>query len=101
MEGTSREYAPIEFPAVADLTVTNALVSAAKAKGYPFHTGVVQCKDSFYGQHEPEVKPVSYETPEQMGSLEASGLSRVGNGVGGLVHRCKCAESPGEDPVSL
>ena len=42
MEGTSREYAPIEFPAVADLTVTNALVSAAKAKGYPFHTGVVQ-----------------------------------------------------------
>ncbi|MDM8126283.1 uridine phosphorylase [Mediterraneibacter glycyrrhizinilyticus] len=61
MEGTSREYAPIEFPAVADLTVTNALVSAAKVKGYPFHTGVVQCKDSFYGQHEPEVKPVSYE----------------------------------------
>ena len=61
MEGTSREYAPIEFPAVADLEVTNALVSAARNKGFPFHTGVVQCKDSFYGQHEPEVKPVSYE----------------------------------------
>ena len=61
MEGTSREYAPIEFPAVADLEVTNALVSAAKARGMEFHTGVVQCKDSFYGQHEPEVKPVSYE----------------------------------------
>lgn len=61
MEGTSREYAPMEFPAVADLSVTNALVSAAKGKGYPFHTGVVQCKDSFYGQHEPETKPVSYE----------------------------------------
>ena len=55
------EYAPIEFPAVADLAVTNALVKAAGEKGYPFHTGVVQCKDSFYGQHEPEVKPVSYE----------------------------------------
>ena len=38
MEGTSREYAPIEYPAVAD-----------------FH------KDAFYGQHEPETKPVSYE----------------------------------------
>lgn len=61
MEGTSREYAPIEFPAVPDLTVTNALVEAAKRKGYPFHTGVVQCKDAFYGQHEPEIKPVSYE----------------------------------------
>ncbi len=61
MEGTSREYAPIEYPAVADLAVTNALVAAAERKGYPFHTGVVQCKDAFYGQHEPETKPVSYE----------------------------------------
>ena len=61
MEGTSREFAPLEFPAVADLTVTNALVNAAKQKGCPFHTGVVQCKDSFYGHHEPETKPVSYE----------------------------------------
>ena len=32
MEGTSKEYAPIEYPAVADLDVTNALVAAAKAK---------------------------------------------------------------------
>lgn len=61
MEGTSREYAPIEYPSVADLGVTNALVSAAKKKGFPFHTGVVQCKDSFFGQHEPQTKPVSYE----------------------------------------
>ena len=61
MEGTSREYAPMEFPSVANLDVTNALVAAAKEKGYPFHTGVVQCKDAFYGQHEPETKPVSYE----------------------------------------
>lgn len=61
MEGTSREYAPVEYPAVADLEVTNALVEAARASGHPFHTGVVQCKDSFYGQHEPEVKPVGYE----------------------------------------
>ena len=61
MDGTSREYAPIEFPAVADLCVTNALREAAGTMGYPFHTGVVQCKDSFYGQHEPETKPVSYE----------------------------------------
>ena len=56
MEGTSKEYAPIEFP-----SVTNALVAASKKIGCPFHTGVVQCKDAFYGQHEPETKPVSYE----------------------------------------
>ena len=61
MEGTSKEYAPIEFPAVADLEVVNALAAAAQALGARSHIGVVQCKDSFYGQHEPEVKPVSYE----------------------------------------
>ena len=54
MEGTSREYAPIEFPAVADYHIVQKLEMAAKANGYPCHIGVVQCKDSFYGQHEPE-----------------------------------------------
>lgn len=61
MEGTSKEYAPIEFPAVANLEITNALVDSAKQLGYTCHTGVVQCKDSFYGQHSAEKMPVSYE----------------------------------------
>lgn len=61
MEGTSREYAPIEFPAIADLDITNALVKAAKDLKFNYHTGIVQCKDAFYGQHEPESMPVSYE----------------------------------------
>ena len=61
MEGTSKEYLPIEFPAVADLDITCALRDAAKKLGYTYHTGVVQCKDSFYGQHAPQRMPVSYE----------------------------------------
>ena len=61
MEGTSKEYAPIEFPAVADIDIVNALTSAAKAGGGEFRRGIVQCKDSFYGQHSPERMPVSYE----------------------------------------
>ena len=60
-EGTSREYAPIEFPAVSDYQVQQALVAAAQALGKPWHAGVVQCKDSFYGQHDPARMPVSYE----------------------------------------
>lgn len=60
-EGTSKEYAPIEFPAVADLDVINALVSAAKNLDKTYHTGVVQCKDAFYGQHRPETLPNSHE----------------------------------------
>lgn len=61
MEGTSKEYAPIEFPAVANLDVINSLVKAAKNLDNEYHTGIVQCKDSFYGQHNPERMPVSYE----------------------------------------
>ena len=61
MEGTSKEYAPIEFPAVADFDIVTALVEAAKESGITYHTGVAQCKDSFYGQHQPEKHPVSYE----------------------------------------
>lgn len=58
-EGTSREYLPIEFPAVADHQVTCALEAAAKSLNLSCKVGIVQCKDSFYGQHEPEAQPIS------------------------------------------
>ena len=61
MEGTSKEIAPIEYPAVADLDCVLALRESAKELGLSWHTGVVQCKDAFYGQHSPEKMPVGYE----------------------------------------
>jgi len=61
MEGTGREYAPMEFPAVANYQVLNALVKASQNLEKKYHVGVVQCKDAYYGQHEPETKPVSYD----------------------------------------
>ena len=61
MEGTSKEYAPIEFPAVANFDIVTKLVEAAKKSGKEYHVGVVQCKDSFYGQHSPALMPVNYE----------------------------------------
>ena len=61
MEGTSKEYAPIEWPAVADFEITTALYQAAGNLGFNKHVGVVECKDAFYGQHKPEDLPVSYE----------------------------------------
>ena len=64
-EGTSREYLPIEFPAVADHTVTCALEEAAKSLALPHHIGVVQCKDSFYGQHEPDAQPDADDLPRR------------------------------------
>ena len=61
MEGTSKEYAPIEFPAVANYDIVTALINAAKKLNHPYHAGIVECKDSFYGQHSPEIMPVNYE----------------------------------------
>ena len=52
---------PIEFPAVADFAVTEALRDAARARGNRHHLGVVQCKDAFYGQHDPDSMAVGYE----------------------------------------
>lgn len=60
-EGTSKEYAPIEYPAVSDFNITEALKTSAENLKLNYHLGVVQCKDSFYGQHEPHLMPVSYE----------------------------------------
>jgi len=61
MEGTSKEYAPIEYPAVADYDIITALKESAEKLNLPHHLGIVQCKDAFYGQHNPELMPVSYE----------------------------------------
>lgn len=65
MEGTSKEYLPIEYPAVSDIDVTVALREAARLLDYPSHTGVAQCKDSFYGQHNPDRMPVGYELKDK------------------------------------
>lgn len=74
MEGTSREYAPMEWPAVPDFTVTQALVKAAQNLGKPWHAGVVQCKDSFYGQHSPGRMPVSYELEQKWEAWKRLGV---------------------------
>ncbi len=73
-EHTSREYAPIEYPAVADLDITLVLREAARELGYRVHTGVVQCKDSFYGQHMPEKSPVYYELLNKWESWKRLGV---------------------------
>ncbi|MBQ2830075.1 MAG: uridine phosphorylase [Oscillospiraceae bacterium] len=73
-EHTSCEYAPIEFPAVSDFGIANALTLAAKAMGKTVHTGVVQCKDSFYGQHSPEKSPVYYELQQKWESWKRLGV---------------------------
>lgn len=73
-EHTSLEYAPLEFPAVPDFEVALALKSAADSLGFRVHVGVVQCKDSFYGQHSPEKSPVSYDLLQKWESWKRLGV---------------------------
>ena len=58
-EGTSREYLPIEFPAAADFSVVSALRDAAVKLGLTHHIGVIQSKDSFYGEIRPAQQPIA------------------------------------------
>ena len=97
-EHTSLEYAPIEYPAVANFDVTLALRQASENLGYRTHTGVVQCKDSFYGQHSPEKSPVYYELLQKWESwkrlgvkaseMEAAALFGVADALGGRCGAC-------------
>ncbi|MDO4813358.1 MAG: uridine phosphorylase [Eubacteriales bacterium] len=94
-EHTSREYAPIEFPAVPDFAVTAALKTAADSLGFRTHMGVVQCKDSFYGQHSPEKSPVYYELLQKWESwkrlgVKASEMESAATFVVAAALRCRC-----------
>ena len=73
-EHTSLEYAPIEYPAVPDFDVTLALKTASEELGYDTHTGIVQSKDSFYGQHSPQNSPVHYELLQKWDSWKRLGV---------------------------
>ncbi|EKT53071.1 uridine phosphorylase [Providencia sneebia DSM 19967] len=48
LDGASQHFAPIEYPAVADFTCTNALYDAAKEAGATVHVGVTASSDTFY-----------------------------------------------------
>lgn len=73
-EGTSEEYIPMEFPAIADIEVSGALIEAAKEMNAKYHYGVVHCKDSFYGQHDPERMPASKELLEKWDAWVKAGV---------------------------
>lgn len=73
-DGTSREYAPPEFPAVADTDVLFALRGAARSLGLRAHCGVVQSKDSFYGQHSPASMATAGELREKWEAWKALGV---------------------------
>ncbi len=57
LEGTSKEYVRVEYPAAANYEVLLALIKAAEKLGYRYHVGITASTDSFYlGQGRPGLK---------------------------------------------
>ena len=99
-EGTTKHYLPVEFPAVADHAITDALWRAAQSSALVAHLGVSQSKDSFYGEVEPERMPMAQRLADRWkawreggaicSEMEASALFIIssihGARAGGVMH---------------
>ena len=97
-EGTSRQYIPIEFPAIAHPEVVRALSTAAKRRKISFHVGIGHSKDAFYSEHpsyvaEPEVMRQKWATMRDLGVLatemESAALFVIGH-LRGVRVGCAC-----------
>ncbi|MDH4213286.1 MAG: nucleoside phosphorylase [Candidatus Thorarchaeota archaeon] len=97
-EGTSKQYVPIEFPAIAHPEVVRALHSAAERKKIPYHIGIGHSKDAFYSEHpsyvtEPEVMRQKWVTMREAGVLatemESAALFVIGH-LRGVRVGCAC-----------
>lgn len=86
-EGTSRQYVPIEYPAVANPELVLTLTKAAAMKNIPFHVGIGHSKDAFYSEHpdyvaDPEAMRRKWKAMQKAGVLatemEAAALFIIG-----------------------
>ncbi|MBA3307664.1 MAG: uridine phosphorylase [Chloroflexi bacterium] len=73
-EGTSRAYLPLEFPAVADLAVVNALVAASGQLGLPHRTGIIESKDAFYAEIRAGSMPLADELTRRWSAYRQAGV---------------------------
>lgn len=74
-EGCSYEYAPAEYPSLADPTVTRALIQAAREFGEEPIVGLYRSHDSFYR----ETRSVMFQTYERMKPWVDAGVKMVEN----------------------
>lgn len=72
-EGTSSHYLPIEFPALADPQVVDAIAEGARRHGIRHRLGVSQSKDSFYGEVEPHRMPLAGQLHDRWDAWVAGG----------------------------
>ena len=73
-EGTTSQYIPIEFPAIADIKVVEALATAAKNLGYNYIEGITQSKDSFFGEVDPDSAPIKTQLKDHWETLQKANV---------------------------
>jgi len=73
-EGTTIHYVPMEYPAMADRHVVDALARACEARGLKALEGVTQSKDSFYGEVEPQTSPNEKRLRERWAAWQKIGV---------------------------
>lgn len=73
-EGTTDEYIPKGFPAVADIDVITALRDAAKTQNAPYYVGINRTHDAFYGAEESMTKWKNAGTSIISSDMESSAL---------------------------
>jgi len=73
-EGLTKEYVPVEYPAVANRVVLNALIDARDSFGHNFLEGITHCKDSYYSQVEPQNIPIENQLKKRWEVLERSNV---------------------------
>ena len=82
MDGASKAYAPIEYPAAADMRVTLTLEEAARTLKIPFKTGISVSTDSFWpGQERYDSYAATSAAPTREASKNTStSLHQLRNG---------------------
>lgn len=88
IDGTTKEYVPVEYPAVPDFDTTAALKQAAESLEIDHQTGIVHCKDAFYtegnddlplSKQQRELWDVWYDSNVLSTSMESSALFVLGS----------------------
>lgn len=73
-DGTSVQYVPIEYPAVADPVLVQSIAEAAEQRGATYRIGIGHSKDAFYSEHpdmttNPDALEKEWKTMERAGVL--------------------------------
>jgi len=78
-DGTSKTYIDPVFPAVPDSNLLFACVSAAKERGYRYHTGIARSHDSFYTDREEEIDAYWSRRGVLGADMETAALYTIGH----------------------